>query len=48
MAGMQLIIAVRIEASRVKPRAKLQYTMPLGMPLSGCTLGREPPQSDTR
>jgi hypothetical protein len=42
MAGVQLIMAVRIKASRIEPRTQLQHTAPLRMPLRRCPVGREP------
>src|SRR5262249_62230428 len=44
MGGVQLIMAVRIEASRIDTRAQLGYTAPWRMPLRRCSVGRGTPQ----
>src|SRR5262249_39054192 len=44
MGGVQLIMAVRIEASRIDTRAQLEYTAPWQMPLRRCPVGRETAQ----
>src|SRR5262249_51335962 len=41
MGGVQLIMAVRVEASGIDARAKLQHTAPLWMPLRRFTLEDE-------
>jgi hypothetical protein len=47
MAGVQLIMAVRVEARRIATRAKLQHTAPLQMPLRRCTLEGESTQGNS-
>src|SRR5262249_61804940 len=39
MGGVQLIMAVRIEASRIDTRAQLEYTAPWRVPLRRCPVG---------
>src|SRR5713226_41865 len=47
MRGVQLIMAVRVEARRIAARAILQDTTPLWMVLCRLTLGYEAPQGGT-
>src|SRR5712691_4932806 len=47
MGGVQLIMAVRVEASGIDARSKLQHTAPLWMPLCRCTLEGEPAQGNS-
>jgi len=47
MGGVQLIMAMRVEASGIDARSKLQHTAPLRMPLRRCTLGGEPAQGNS-
>ncbi len=47
MRGVQLIMAVRVEATRIAARAILQDTAPLWMVLCRLTLGYEAPPGGT-
>ena len=47
MGGVQLIMAMRVEASGIDSRCKLQHTAPLRMPLHRCTLGGDRAQGNS-